>query len=190
MMDGYLDDPVATARVRLDGWFHTGDLGRMDEAGRVYHTGRIKDMIRRSGENISAREVEEVLLTHPAVRLVAVTGVPDEIRGEEAKAYYVTAGTADSGSAAGGGRRRACRAGRLLPGPAGRLQGAAVLAARHRPAANRFAAGGQGQARRTRRSSLRCRHRRMEPGGRAVSGRAGGQCAAAQGPTPLTRSTE
>jgi carnitine-CoA ligase len=103
MMDGYLDDPVATARVRLDGWFHTGDLGRMDEAGRVYHTGRIKDMIRRSGENISAREVEEVLLTHPAVRLVAVTGVPDEIRGEEAKAYYVTAGTADSGSAAGGG---------------------------------------------------------------------------------------
>jgi crotonobetaine/carnitine-CoA ligase len=89
MMDGYLDDPEATGRVMRDGWFHTGDLGRMDEAGRVYHTGRLKDMIRRSGENISAREVEEVLLTHPAVRLAAVTSVPDEIRGEEAKAYYV-----------------------------------------------------------------------------------------------------
>jgi crotonobetaine/carnitine-CoA ligase len=92
MMDGYLDDPEATARVIRDGWLHTGDLGRMDEAGRVYHTGRLKDMIRRSGENISAREVEEVLLIHPAVRLVAVTSIPDEIRGEEAKAYYVSDG--------------------------------------------------------------------------------------------------
>jgi carnitine-CoA ligase len=89
MMDGYLNDPEATARAMRDGWFHTGDLGRMDSAGRVYHTGRIKDMIRRSGENVAAREVEEVLLTHPAVRLAAVTAVPDEIRGEEVKAYYV-----------------------------------------------------------------------------------------------------
>jgi crotonobetaine/carnitine-CoA ligase len=72
------------------GWFHTGDLGRMDAAGRVHHTGRLKDMIRRSGENVAAREVEDVLLTHPGVRLAAVTGVPDEIRGEEVKAYYVT----------------------------------------------------------------------------------------------------
>jgi crotonobetaine/carnitine-CoA ligase len=89
MMDGYLDDPEATARAMHDGWFHTGDLGRMDSSGRVYHTGRIKDMIRRSGENVAAREVEEVLLTHPDIRLVAVTAVPDEIRGEEVKAYYV-----------------------------------------------------------------------------------------------------
>ena len=89
MMDGYLNDPEATARAMRDGWFHTGDLGRMDSGGRVYHTGRLKDMIRRSGENVAAREVEEVLLTHPAVRLVAVTAVPDEIRGEEVKAYYV-----------------------------------------------------------------------------------------------------
>jgi len=89
MMHGYLDDPEATARVMRDGWFHTSDLGRMDEHGRVYHTGRLKDMIRRSGENIAAREVEEVLLTHPAVRLAAVTSVPDDIRGEEVKAYYV-----------------------------------------------------------------------------------------------------
>ncbi len=91
MMDGYLGEPEATARAMRGGWFHTGDLGRMDGAGRVYHTGRIKDMIRRSGENVAAREVEEVLLAHPAVRLAAVIAVPDEIRGEEVKAYYVSA---------------------------------------------------------------------------------------------------
>jgi carnitine-CoA ligase len=95
MMDGYYGDPEATARAMRDGWFRTGDLGRMDSSGRVYHAGRLKDMIRRSGENVAAREVEEILLTHPAVRLAAVTGVPDEIRGEEVKACYVTSdGTA------------------------------------------------------------------------------------------------
>jgi crotonobetaine/carnitine-CoA ligase len=93
MMDGYYDDPEATAGVMHDGWFRTGDLGRMDAQGRVYHAGRIKDMIRRSGENVAAREVEEVLLTHPGIRLAAVTAVPDEIRGEEVKAYYVTSGS-------------------------------------------------------------------------------------------------
>jgi carnitine-CoA ligase len=89
MMDGYLDDPGATAAALRGGWMHTGDLGRMDAEGRVYHVGRLKDMIRRGGENVAAREVEEVLLTHPGVRLAAVTAVPDEIRGEEVKAYYV-----------------------------------------------------------------------------------------------------
>jgi carnitine-CoA ligase len=96
MMDGYYEDPEATARVMRDGWFRTGDLGRMDSRGRVYHTGRIKDMIRRGGENVAAREVEDVLLTHPGIRLAAVTAVPDEIRGEEVKACYVTSdGTTD-----------------------------------------------------------------------------------------------
>jgi len=80
---------TATATALRGGWMHTGDLGRMDDRGRVYHVGRLKDMIRRSGENIAAREVEEVLLTHPGVQLAAVTAVPDEIRGEEVKAYYV-----------------------------------------------------------------------------------------------------
>jgi crotonobetaine/carnitine-CoA ligase len=94
MMDGYFGDPEATARVMRDGWFHTGDLGRMDAAGRVYYAGRLKDMIRRSGENVAAQEVEEVLLTHPGIRLAAVTAVPDEIRGEEIKAYYVASGSA------------------------------------------------------------------------------------------------
>jgi crotonobetaine/carnitine-CoA ligase len=100
MMDGYDGDPEATARVLHDGWFHTGDLGRMDTSGRVYHAGRIKDMIRRGGENVAAREVEEVLLTHPEIRLAAVIAVPDEIRGEEVKAYYVTSDGATAGPGA------------------------------------------------------------------------------------------
>ena len=99
MMDGYDGDPEATARVLRDGWFHTGDLGRMDDQGRVYHAGRIKDMIRRGGENVAAREVEEVLLAHPGIRLAAVTAVPDEIRGEEVKAYYVTGDSTEIGPA-------------------------------------------------------------------------------------------
>jgi carnitine-CoA ligase len=88
MMDGYLGHPDPF----VDGWFPTGDLARLDDEGRVYLAGRLKDMIRRSGENIAAREVEEVLLAHPAVRIAAVVGVPDEIRGEEVKAYVVAPG--------------------------------------------------------------------------------------------------
>ena len=87
MMDGYLGEPD----VFVDGWFRTGDLARMDDHGRVYHLGRRKDMIRRGGENIAAHEVEEVLMSHPAVTLAAVVGVPDEIRGEEVKAFVVGA---------------------------------------------------------------------------------------------------
>ncbi len=93
MMDGYLGHEEATAQAFRRGWFHTGDLGRMDDAGRVYYAGRLKDMIRRSGENISAAEVEEVLLQHPAVRAAALVPVLDELRGEEAKAYVATDGT-------------------------------------------------------------------------------------------------
>jgi len=103
MMDGYFGDPEATARVLRDGWFRTGDLGRMDSSGRVYYAGRLKDMIRRSGENVAAREVEDVLLTHPAVRLAAVVAVPDDLRGEEIKAYYVIADGTGAGAGAGPG---------------------------------------------------------------------------------------
>ncbi|HWD04134.1 MAG TPA: ATP-dependent acyl-CoA ligase [Amycolatopsis sp.] len=92
LMHGYHDDPEATARAFAGGWFHTGDLARMDARGRVFFAGRTKDMIRRSGENISADEVERVLLLHPAVRLAAVLAVPDELRGEEVKAYVVCEG--------------------------------------------------------------------------------------------------
>ncbi len=109
MMDGYDGDPEATAAVLRDGWFHTGDLGRMDERGRVYHAGRLKDMIRRGGENVAAREVEEVLLTHPAIQLAAVVAVPDEIRGEEVKAYYVTGAEVGPGELAAYCRERLAR---------------------------------------------------------------------------------
>ncbi|MGW0590798.1 AMP-binding protein [Streptosporangium sp. NPDC002607] len=83
VMAGYLGLPSPFR----DGWFPTGDLVRQDAAGRVYYAGRLKDMIRRSGENISAAELEEVLHRHPAVRLAAVVPVPDDLRGEEVKAY-------------------------------------------------------------------------------------------------------
>ena len=91
MMQGYdgLPDPFT------DGWFRTGDLARIDDAGRITLEGRIKDMIRRSGENVAAHEVESVLMSHPAVRLAAVIGVPDEIRGEEVKAFVVGDVSAD-----------------------------------------------------------------------------------------------
>jgi len=89
IMDGYFRKPEANAEVFRDGWFHTGDRVRMDVAGRVFYLGRTKDMIRRSGENISAAEVEEVIASHPAVRLAACLPVPDELRGEEVKAYVV-----------------------------------------------------------------------------------------------------
>lgn len=87
LMDRYEADPEATAAAFRGGWFHTGDLAWMDDEGRVYLVGRLKDMIRRAGENVSAREVEEVLLMHGTVRLAAVVAVPDEVRGEEVKAF-------------------------------------------------------------------------------------------------------
>lgn len=89
MMLGYLGHP---SPFDDEGWFPTGDLARLDDAGRVHLTGRLKDMIRRSGENIAAVEVEEVLRAHPAVEVVAVLGVPDELRGEEVLAAVVAPG--------------------------------------------------------------------------------------------------
>jgi crotonobetaine/carnitine-CoA ligase len=89
MMLGYFDDAAATEAAFDGDWLRTGDLAHTDPQGRVYLDGRIKDMIRRSGENIAAREVEDVLTAHPAVRLAAVVGVADELRGEEVKAVLV-----------------------------------------------------------------------------------------------------
>ena len=89
LMRGYLNRPEATADVLRDGWFHTGDLGRQDEHGLYYFMGRKKDIIRRSGENLAAAEVEEVLRAHPKVLEVAVIGVPDDLRGEEVKAFIL-----------------------------------------------------------------------------------------------------
>lgn len=86
IMLGYFNNPEATAEVLKDGWFSSGDLFRQDEEGFFYIVGRKKDMIRRSAENIAAREVETVLAAAPGVAEVAVIGVPDALRGEEVKA--------------------------------------------------------------------------------------------------------
>jgi acyl-CoA synthetase (AMP-forming)/AMP-acid ligase II len=79
---GYLDSSLNAAAFEADGFFHTGDLGYLDEDGFVVITGRLKDVIIRKGENISAKEVEDVLYTLPAVADVAVIGLPDRERGE------------------------------------------------------------------------------------------------------------
>ena len=89
IMKGYYQRPDATAEVMRDGWFRSGDLGRRDEDGYYYVVDRSKDMIIRGGFNVYPHEVEEVLMTHPAVSLVAVIGVPDEQHGEEIKAVVI-----------------------------------------------------------------------------------------------------
>jgi long-chain acyl-CoA synthetase len=89
IMKGYLNRPEATAEVMKDGWFRSGDLARRDAEGYYYIVDRSKDMIIRGGYNVYPREVEEVLMTHPAVSLAAVVGVPHESHGEEIKAFVI-----------------------------------------------------------------------------------------------------
>jgi long-chain acyl-CoA synthetase len=89
MMVGYLDDPAATAATVRDGWLHSGDVGLLDDAGRLVVVDRIKDMIIRGGFNVYPAEVEAVLITHGAVRDAVVVGVPDERYGEEVLAALV-----------------------------------------------------------------------------------------------------
>ena len=89
IMKGYYKRPEATAEAFKNGWFHTGDIGIIDEDGYLSIVDRKKDMILRGGYNIYPRELEEVIMTHPAVSLCAVIGVPDEKLGEEVKAFLV-----------------------------------------------------------------------------------------------------
>lgn len=90
VMLGYWDDPAKTAEaIDADGWMHSGDVATMDAQGYVRITGRIKDMIIRGGENIYPREIEEFLLTHPAVQDAQVFGVADEKFGEEVCAWII-----------------------------------------------------------------------------------------------------
>ncbi|MGH3507681.1 MAG: AMP-binding protein, partial [Nocardioidaceae bacterium] len=89
VMKGYYQRPEATADVMRDGWLRTGDLARRDEDGFYYIVDRSKDLIIRAGFNVYPREVEEVLMTHEAVSLAAVVGVPHESLGEEVKAYVI-----------------------------------------------------------------------------------------------------
>jgi fatty-acyl-CoA synthase len=78
MFEGYYKDPEQTARtIDADGWFHTGDLGALDERGRLTYSGRLKDMLKVGGENVAAIEIEDYLVGHPAVGIVQVVAAPD-----------------------------------------------------------------------------------------------------------------
>jgi acyl-CoA synthetase (AMP-forming)/AMP-acid ligase II len=91
VMRGYWEDPDATAAaIDADGWLHTGDVARIDDDGIVTIVDRTKDIIVSGGENVASREVEEILHGHPAVRDVAVIGLPDERWGEVVTAVVVT----------------------------------------------------------------------------------------------------
>jgi long-chain acyl-CoA synthetase len=89
VMKGYWKKPEETAQALRGGWMHSGDLGRLDEEGHLFITGRIKDLIIKGGENISPNELEDVIHKHPAVADVAVIGVPDPTFGENIWALVV-----------------------------------------------------------------------------------------------------
>jgi long-chain acyl-CoA synthetase len=89
VMKGYYKRPEATAEAFRKGWFHSGDIGIMDDEDYLAIVDRKKDMILRGGYNIYPRELEEIIITHPAVSLCAVIGVPDDRLGEEVKAFIV-----------------------------------------------------------------------------------------------------
>ncbi len=92
ILQGYFNKPEANANAfHPGGWFRTGDTARHDPDGWFYYLGRIKDMVKRSGENVSAIEVEGVLRGVDGVMEAAVLPVPDELRGEEVKAYLLLA---------------------------------------------------------------------------------------------------
>ena len=90
VMRGYLRDPEGTAAaIDSNGWLHTGDLGRKDDAGFVFVTGRLKELIIKGGENISPREIDDALFSHPAVVEAGTIGIPDDLLGEEVVACVV-----------------------------------------------------------------------------------------------------
>ncbi len=104
---GYFNNPEANAKAFAGGWFHTGDLGHMDARGFVYITGRASDMYISGGSNVYPREIEEALLTHPAVAEACVVGMPHPKWGESGVAVLVTRAPDDGGGAAGACRGQA-----------------------------------------------------------------------------------
>jgi len=94
-MTEYWNKPDATDEVFKDGWYHTGDMGRLDRRGYLYLVDRVKDMIVTGGENVYSVEVENALSTHPAVEQVAVIGIPHETWGEQVHAIVVKKGGHD-----------------------------------------------------------------------------------------------
>jgi len=111
MTPGYWNAPEISARTLADGWLHTGDAGYVDPDGDVILVGRYKEMIRRRGENIAPREVEDVLTLHPAVREAAVIGVPSELSEEDVVACVIL----EPGQTADEESLRAWSAQRLAP---------------------------------------------------------------------------
>ncbi len=89
LMKGYWNKAEATAQTIRDGWLYTGDLGYMDEDGYIYLAGRARDFIKRGGEMVSPEEVEQVLMSHPAIDEAAIIGVPDVDWGERVRAIVV-----------------------------------------------------------------------------------------------------
>ena len=113
---GYWRDPDATATAFAGGWFHTGDIGVLDDDGYLFIVDRLKDMIVSGGENIASSEIERVLYEHESVVEAAVVGRPDDRWGEVPVAYVVAAArprrrrpTSSSSTAAGSSRASRCR---------------------------------------------------------------------------------
>ena len=151
VIKGYFNLPEATAAAFTDGWFHTGDAGRLDEEGYLYVVDRLKDVVIRGGENIYAAEVEAALYEHPDITEAAIIGVPHPRLGEEVGAVIRLrdGATLDRG-------RRPCPYRRA----AGRIQGAVEGMDHHRgTAAHRDRQGPQAPtARNARRHRLTHHH--------------------------------
>jgi acyl-CoA synthetase (AMP-forming)/AMP-acid ligase II len=111
IMRGYENNPEANARAFTDGWFRTSDEGYLDEDGYLFLTGRLKELINRGGEKVSPREVDEVLLRHPAVAQALAFALPHERLGEEVAAAVVLR----EGASASEGELRDYAAARLAP---------------------------------------------------------------------------
>jgi 2-furoate---CoA ligase len=92
---GYWNRPDADAKAIRDGWYHTGDLARLDDDGDLWLEGRADDMIISGGENVHPLEIEDVLARHPGVHEVAVVGAPDDRLGHRVLAYVVGESSAD-----------------------------------------------------------------------------------------------
>ena len=97
VLDGYYRDPVKTAEALRDGWYHTGDIGSLDEHGHLYFHGRFKDMLKVGGENVAAAEVEAVLAAHDGVLLAQVIGLPDARLAEVPAAFVQRSAGTDVG---------------------------------------------------------------------------------------------
>jgi acyl-CoA synthetase (AMP-forming)/AMP-acid ligase II len=118
-LDGYWEQPDATADSQRDNWFHTGDGGYLDDDGYLTISDRKKDVIISGGENVSSIEVEDALMSHPAVREVAVIGIPDDKWGELVTGLVVVDPAADGATGAG----TAVTAQQLIAHCRGRLAG-------------------------------------------------------------------